>query len=368
MESVAVNPLFWKEKRVLLTGHTGFKGSWLSLWLQSMGAQVVGYALAPPTNPSLFVVTNAAEGMTSLVGDIRDFSSLSSAFLKYQPEIVIHMAAQPLVRYSYINPIETYSTNIMGTVHLLEASRLAGSVRAIVNVTSDKCYENHEWLWGYRENEPMGGHDPYSSSKGCAELITSAYRSSYFNPIDYANHGIALATARAGNVIGGGDWAEDRLIPDIMNAITHGNPVNIRNPHAIRPWQHVLEPLSGYLLLAERLYKEGPSYSEGWNFGPSDEDAKPVLWITERVTNMWGEGACWMLDKNIHPHEAHHLKLDCSKAKSRLDWYPRWHLEDALSAIVDWHRAYQHGKNMHDLTLHQIRTYTDSTQKYSSGV
>ena len=368
MESVAVSPLFWKGKRVFLTGHTGFKGSWLSLWLQSMGAQVVGYALAPPTNPSLFVVTNAAEGMTSLAGDIRDFSSLSSAFLKYQPEIVIHMAAQPLVRYSYVNPIETYSTNLMGTVHLLEASRLAGSVRAIVNVTSDKCYENHEWLWGYRENEPMGGHDPYSSSKGCAELITSAYRSSYFNPMDYANHGIALATARAGNVIGGGDWAEDRLIPDIMNALTHGNPVNIRNPDAIRPWQHVLEPLSGYLLLAERLYKEGTSYAEGWNFGPSDEDAKPVLWITERLIDMWGEGASWVLDEKSHPHEAHHLKLDCSKAKARLDWYPRWHLEDALSAIVDWHRAYQHGKNMHDLTLHQIRTYADSTQKYRSGV
>ena len=365
MESVAVSPLFWKGKRVFLTGHTGFKGSWLSLWLQSMGAQVVGYALAPPTNPSLFVVTNAAEGMTSLAGDIRDFSSLSSAFLKYQPEIVIHMAAQPLVRYSYVNPIETYSTNLMGTVHLLEASRLAGSVRAIVNVTSDKCYENHEWLWGYRENEPMGGHDPYSSSKGCAELITSAYRSSYFNPMDYANHGIALATARAGNVIGGGDWAEDRLIPDIMNALTHGNPVNIRNPRAIRPWQHVLEPLSGYLLLAERLYKEGTNYAEGWNFGPSDEDAKPVLWITERLIDMWGEGASWVLDEKSHPHEAHHLKLDCSKAKARLNWYPRWHLEDALSATVDWHRAYQHGKNMHDLTLHQIRTYTDSTQKYS---
>ena len=368
MESMAVNPLFWKGKCVFLTGHTGFKGSWLSLWLQSMGAQVVGYALAPPTNPSLFVVTNAAEGMTSLVGDIRDFSSLSSAFLEYQPEIVIHMAAQPLVRYSYINPIETYSTNVMGTVHLLEASRLAGSVRAIVNVTSDKCYENHEWLWGYRENEPMGGHDPYSSSKGCAELVSSAYRSSYFNPIDYANHGIALATARAGNVIGGGDWAEDRLIPDIMNALTHGNPVNIRNPRAIRPWQHVLEPLSGYLLLAERLYKEGTNYAEGWNFGPSDEDAKPVLWITERLIDMWGEGASWVLDEKSHPHEAHHLKLDCSKAKARLDWYPRWHLEDALSAIVDWHRAYQHGKNMHDLTLHQIRTYADSTQKYRSGV
>ena len=359
-----VDRSFWVGKVVLLTGHTGFKGSWLSLWLQSMGAQVVGYALPPPTDPSLFIAANVAEGMTSLVGDIRDFSALSSTFVKYQPEIVIHMAAQPLVRYSYINPIETYSTNVMGTVHLLEAARLTGSVRAIVNVTSDKCYENREWVWGYRENEPMGGYDPYSSSKGCAELVASAYRNSYFNPSNFAEHGVALASARAGNVIGGGDWAEDRLIPDIMHAIMQGKPVNIRNPHATRPWQHVLEPLSGYLLLAQKLYEEGAGYAEGWNFGPNDEDAKPVLWIAERLTGMWGEGASWMLDGSDHPHEAHYLKLDCSKAKARLDWYPKWHLEDTLSAIIDWHRAYRDGKNMRELTLHQISAYNDSSQKH----
>ena len=363
-----VDKSFWEGKVVLLTGHTGFKGSWLSLWLQSMGAKVVGYALAPPTSPSLFKIANVDEGIASLTGDIRDLEHLRSVFAKYNPEIVFHMAAQPLVRYSYINPVETYSTNVMGTVNLLESVRGTDSVKAVVNVTSDKCYENREWMWAYRENEQMGGYDPYSSSKGCAELITSAYRNSYFHPEKYKEHGVALASARAGNVIGGGDWADDRLIPDIMRSILESQPVAVRNPHAIRPWQHVLEPLSGYLLLAQKLYDEGSTYAEGWNFGPSDEDAKPVLWITERLIDMWGEGACWTLDKNIHPHEAHHLKLDCSKAKARLDWYPRWHLEDALSAIVDWHRAYQHGKNMHDLTLHQIRTYADSTQKYRSGV
>ncbi|MGZ5007078.1 MAG: CDP-glucose 4,6-dehydratase, partial [Methylobacter sp.] len=246
-----VEPSFWAGKTVLLTGHTGFKGSWLSLWLQDMGANVIGYALAAPTNPSLFEAANVAEGMVSIEADIRDFAELSSVFEQYQPEIVIHMAAQPLVRYSYANPIETYSTNVMGTVHLLEAARQTGSVRAIVNVTSDKCYENREWAWGYRENEAMGGYDPYSNSKGCAELVASAYRSSYFNSHNFAEHQVALASARAGNVIGGGDWAEDRLIPDIMRAIMQGKPVHIRNPHAIRPWQHVLEPLSGYLLLAQ---------------------------------------------------------------------------------------------------------------------
>lgn len=363
-----VDKSFWEGKVVLLTGHTGFKGSWLSLWLQSMGAKVVGYALAPLTNPSLFEIANVDEGIASLTGDIRDLEHLRSVFAKYNPEIVFHMAAQPLVRYSYINPVETYSTNVMGTVNLLESVRSTDSVKAVVIVTSDKCYENREWMWAYRENEQMGGYDPYSSSKGCAELITSAYRNSYFHPEKYKEHGVALASARAGNVIGGGDWADDRLIPDIMRSILESRPVAVRNPHAIRPWQHVLEPLSGYLLLAQKLYDEGSTYAEGWNFGPSDEDAKPVLWITERLIDMWGEGASWVLDEKSHPHEAHHLKLDCSKAKARLDWYPRWHLEDALSAIVDWHRAYQHGKNMHDLTLHQIRTYADSTQKYRSGV
>lgn len=355
-----VEPSFWADKIVLLTGHTGFKGSWLSLWMQAMGAKVIGYALAAPTNPSLFDAANVAEGMVSIESDIRDFAALSAVFEKYQPEIVIHMAAQPLVRYSYANPIETYSTNVMGTVHVLEAARRTSSVRAIVNVTSDKCYENREWAWGYRENEAMGGYDPYSNSKGCAELVASAYRSSYFNPGNFAYHGVALASARAGNVIGGGDWADDRLIPDIMRAITQGKPVNIRNPHAIRPWQHVLEPLSGYLLLAQKLYQEGAAYAEGWNFGPNNDDAKPVQWIVESLTRSWGEDASWVLDKGDHPHEAHYLKLDCSKAKAQLDWQPRWRLEDALAAIIDWHRAYRDGKDMHELTLRQIRAYDNS--------
>lgn len=352
-----VDKSFWEGKVVLLTGHTGFKGSWLSLWLQSMGAKVIGYSLAPPTNPSLFVAAHIAEGMTSIVGDVRDYSALSSAIEKYKPEIVIHMAAQALVRYSYVNPIETYSTNVMGTVHLLEAARLTSSVRAIINVTSDKCYENREWVWGYRENEPMGGFDPYSNSKGCAELVTAAYRNSYFHPEKYTEHGVAIASGRAGNVIGGGDWAEDRLIPDIMRAIVNGRPVNIRNPHAIRPWQHVLEPLSGYLILAQKLYEEGASYAEGWNFGPSDEDAKPVQCIVEKLTKAWGQGASWMLDESNHPHEANYLKLDCSKAKARLNWLPRWRLEEALGAIVDWHQAHQAGKNMREVTLQQIAMY-----------
>jgi len=342
---------------VLLTGHTGFKGSWLSLWLQSMGAKVIGYALAPPTDPSLFVAANVAEGMISHEGDIRDFAALAAAFEKHRPEIVIHMAAQALVRYSYANPIETYSTNVMGTVHLLEAARLTDSVRAIVNVTSDKCYENREWIWGYRENEPMGGYDPYSNSKGCAELVASAYRASFFNPNDFAKHGVALASARAGNVIGGGDWAEDRLIPDIMRAITQNKPVNIRNPHAIRPWQHVLEPLSGYLLLAQKLYEEGAGYAEGWNFGPNDEDAKPVQWIVDKLTKTWGEGASWVLDGGDHPHEAHYLKLDCSKAKARLDWHPHWNLPTTLDNIIRWNKQWIAGENMQKASLQQIADY-----------
>jgi len=354
-----VNTAFWKGRRVLLTGHTGFKGSWLSLWLQSMGAQVTGYALDAPTNPSLFEVAEVAKGMTSIVGDIRDLEHMRKVFGDCKPEIVIHMAAQALVRYSYVEPVETYSTNVMGTVNLLEAARSTKSVKAVVNVTSDKCYENREWVWGYRENEAMGGFDPYSSSKGCAELVSAAYRNSYFHPDKYQTHGVALASGRAGNVIGGGDWAEDRLIPDIVRAIAQGKPVNIRNPHAIRPWQHVLEPLSGYLVLAQKLFEEGTSYAEGWNFGPNDEDAKPVEWIVDKLTRTWGEGASWVLDGGNHPHEAHYLKLDCSKAKTLLDWHPRWHLEDALGAIIEWQRAYRDGKDMHELTLRQINAYNN---------
>jgi len=353
-----MNGEFWRGKRVLLTGHTGFKGSWLSLWLQSMDAQVVGYALAPPTEPSLFEVAGVGAGMTSVIGDIRDLEHLRAVFAEHKPEIVIHMAAQPLVRYSYAEPVETYSTNVMGTVNLLEAVRGTPGVKAVVNVTTDKCYENREWAWGYRENEAMGGYDPYSSSKGCAELVTAAYRNSFFNSATFnVKHSTAIASARAGNVIGGGDWAEDRLIPDIMRAITQGRSVTIRNPHAIRPWQHVLEPLSGYLKLAQKLYEEGAAYAEGWNFGPNDEDAKPVQWIVEQLTQSWGEGASWLLDGGEHPHEAHYLKLDCSKAKSRLDWHPRWHLDEALKRIVDWQKQYLYGRDMRAVTIEQIDLY-----------
>jgi CDP-glucose 4,6-dehydratase len=360
MEGMVVNSAFWKDKRVLLTGHTGFKGSWLSLWLQSMGSQVIGYALAPPTNPSLFEVAEVGSGMTSIIGDIRELKQLQAVFGAHQPEIVIHMAAQALVRHSYIEPVETYSTNVMGTVNVLEAVRHTPSVRAVVNVTSDKCYENREWAWGYRENEAMGGYDPYSNSKGCAELVTAAYRNSYFHPEKYAEHGVAVGSGRAGNVIGGGDWADDRLIPDILRAITEGKPVNIRNPHAVRPWQHVLEPLSGYLLLAQKLHEQGAVYAEGWNFGPRAEDAKPVQWIVENLTTAWGDGASWLLDGGDHPHEAHYLKLDCSKANGQLHWHPRWRLEQALGAIIEWHRAYRDHQDMRETTIRQIDAYNAS--------
>jgi len=354
---MVVNHEFWKNKRVLLTGHTGFKGSWLSLWLQSMGANVVGYALAPSTKPNLFEVANVSKDMTNIVGDIRDLAGLSTVFSEHKPEIVFHMAAQALVRQSYIDPVETYSTNVMGTVNLLEAVRNTPSVKAVVNVTSDKCYENREWVWGYRENEAMGGYDPYSNSKGCSELITATYRSSYFHSDKYEIHGVALASARAGNVIGGGDWAYDRLIPDVVRAITLSNPVNIRNPLAVRPWQHVLEPLSGYLLLAENLYQHGSAYAEGWNFGPNDDDAKPVQWIVERFAKDWGEGASWSLDNGNHPHEAHYLKLDCSKAKALLNWQPRWRLGEAIDKICVWHKAHQANADMQALCLAQIKQY-----------
>jgi CDP-glucose 4,6-dehydratase len=346
---------FFQGKKVFVTGHTGFKGSWLCMWLQQLGAQVTGYALSPPTQPSLFEVAHVAQGMESIIGDIRDGAALAKAMRVAASDIVIHMAAQPLVRRSYVDPVETYSTNVMGTVHLLEAVRQTPSVRAVVNVTSDKCYENKEWVWGYRENEPMGGFDPYSNSKGCAELVTAAYRNSFFQS-STINHqpSVAVATARAGNVIGGGDWAEDRLIPDILKAISENRPVVIRNPHAIRPWQHVLEPLSGYLQLAQKLYEDGVAYAEGWNFGPNDEDAKPVQWIVERLTQQWGDGASWQLDQGDHPHEAHYLKLDCSKARMRLDWQPKWDLAHTLEMIVAWHHAYLAQEDMRKVTLEQI--------------
>lgn len=352
-----MNPDFWRGKRVFLTGHTGFKGSWLSLWLQQLGAQVTGYALAPPTQPNLFDSVQVGQGMTSVIGDIRDGAALTAALRTADPSVVIHMAAQPLVRRSYADPVETYSTNVMGTVHLLEAVRQVSSVRAVVNVTTDKCYENKEWAWGYRENEPMGGFDPYSNSKGCAELVTSAYRNSFFSDSASTGHAVALASARAGNVIGGGDWAADRLIPDILQAFAQGKPALIRNPHAVRPWQHVLEPLRGYLTLAERLHTDGQAFAEAFNFGPHSDDAKPVAWIAQRMVEQWQNGAAWQQDGGVHPHEAHYLKLDISKAGQRLGWQPCLRLEQALQLTVDWARCRLQGDDLRAFTLTQIQTY-----------
>lgn len=351
---------FWRGKRVFMTGHTGFKGSWLTLWLHALGAEVTGFALPPNTDPNLFSLARVAHGIESLTGDIRDREHLLQALTASAPEIVIHMAAQPLVRESYVRPVETFDTNVMGTVHLLDAVRRVSGVKSVVVVTTDKCYENREWEWGYRENEAMGGYDPYSSSKGCAELITAAYRTSFFNPKAFAQHGVAVASARAGNVIGGGDWAMDRLVPDIMRAISRGDMVEIRNPHAIRPWQHVLEPLSGYLALAQALYSSGAHFADAWNFGPHDSDAQPVQFVVERLTSQWGEDARWRLDGRAHPHEATYLKLDCSKARARLGWRPRWNLERTLDQIVAWYKAAAHQADMRAATLAQIDEYTHS--------
>lgn len=348
---------FWNGKRVLVTGHTGFKGSWLTLWLQSMGADICGLALAPSTTPDLYTLANVGKGIRSIEGDIRNYKTVEAAFDDFKPEIVLHLAAQPLVRLSYADPIMTYATNVMGTVHVLEAARHCGTTKVIVNVTTDKCYENKEWLWGYREDEPMGGHDPYSSSKGASELVTSAYRRSFFDV-----KGIALASARAGNVIGGGDWSQDRLVPDILRAFERNESVVIRNPLATRPWQHVLEPLSGYLLLAERLFTDGRAFAEGWNFGPADDDARPVQWIVEHMIQKWGDNAHWQFDQGHHPHEANYLKLDISKSKARLKWKPRWSLSTALDNIVDWHHAYLSNSDMRTVCLEQIKNFQKSSQ------
>ncbi|MBN6046137.1 CDP-glucose 4,6-dehydratase [Citrobacter sp. ku-bf4] len=358
-----IDASFWKNKRVFITGHTGFKGSWLTLWLESMGAVLKGYSLNPPTEPSLFDIAHIDDIIQSTIGDIRDFDKLYNAIYEFKPEIVFHMAAQPLVRLSYDEPIETYSTNVMGTVHLLEAVKRVGGVKAVVNITSDKCYENREWVWGYREDEAMGGYDPYSNSKGCAELVASAYRNSFFNKNNYISHGVGLASVRAGNVIGGGDWAKDRLIPDILSSFEKQQTVIIRNPHAIRPWQHVLEPLSGYILIAQQLYNKGPEFAEGWNFGPGEDDAKPVQFIVETMVKIWGEGAAWQLDGDEHPHEAHYLKLDCSKARMRLNWQPRWNLVETLNRIVKWHKSWTAGANMFELTRSEISDYMKTPLK-----
>lgn len=348
-----VNPEFWRGKKVYLTGHTGFKGSWLSIWLSFMGAKVKGYSLPPNTSPSLFEEANVSNIIDSEIGDIRNLDSLSKSMIDFNPDILIHMAAQPLVRYSYKEPVETYSTNVMGTVHVLEAARACDNLKAIVSVTTDKCYENKEWPWGYRENEPMGGNDPYSSSKGCAELVTAAYRKSFFSQDGLAN----LGSARAGNVIGGGDWAEDRLIPDILKAFEKEQSVIIRNPDSTRPWQHVLEPLSGYLVLAEALYVGGNQVDDAWNFGPDDEDCRPVNWILDKMVEKWDGKASWKLDNNSNPHEAGFLKLDCSKAKTVLKWKPTWNLENTLKSIVKWHHDWLGGSNAKELCLNEIKEF-----------
>lgn len=349
---------FWKGKRVFVTGHSGFKGAWLVLWLHQLGATVKGFSLQPPTSPSLFEALNIPDLIESECGDIRDAQAISASMREFNPDILIHMAAQSLVRLSYTDPVTTYSTNVMGTVHVLEAARQCSNLRAIVNVTTDKCYENREWEWGYRETEPMGGHDPYSNSKGCAELVTSAYRNSFFN----TPTGPALASARAGNVIGGGDWAKDRLVPDILKAFSEKLPVVVRNPLATRPWQHVLEPLSGYLVLAQALYQSGQPFAEGWNFGPRDEDARPVEWILNNLITHWGPDAHWQLDENPQPHEAKYLKLDISKAKARLNWSPTWKLEYTLEKIVAWHRAWLANEDIYAHSLAEINHYMASMQ------
>jgi len=352
---------FWKSRKVFLTGHTGFKGSWLSLWLLSMGAEVCGYALEPSTTPNLYNALGLDAHLQSVIADVRNLDALESAMRAFQPEVVIHMAAQPLVRYSYENPVETYEVNVLGTVHLLEAVRRTPSVRAVVCVTSDKCYENREWPWPYREDEAMGGHDPYSSSKGCAELVTAAYRRSFFHADSSAAH-TAIASARAGNVIGGGDWASDRLVPDIIRAFTASEPVIVRNPDAVRPWQHVLEPLAGYLTLAEHLFREGAKFEGGWNFGPSDDDAQPVCHLVSEMSRLWGSGASWQIVSQENVHEAHLLRLDSSKARAALHWRPRWTLDQALANTVNWYREFYQNPRpaaaaTREFTLRQIEAY-----------
>jgi CDP-glucose 4,6-dehydratase len=356
-----VDKEFWQGKKVLLTGHTGFKGAWLSLWLRLLGARIIGYSLAPPTTPSLFEVARLRDLLTHIERDIRDLAHLQEVVQTHSPEIVIHLAAQALVRRSYQEPVETYATNILGTVHLLEAVRRVGGVRAIIIVTSDKCYDNREWVWAYREIDPLGGLDPYASSKGCAELITAAYRHSFFQGRP-GQPEVALASVRAGNVIGGGDWAEDRLIPDIIKAFAQATPVIIRYPHAQRPWQHVLEALGGYLLLAEKLYGQGAEYAGAWNFGPAAGDARPVAQVVDLMANLWGSGAAWELAQEPQPPETQFLRLDSSKARSQLGWKPKLNLDQALALTVAWYQQFQKDPaTIREFTESQITFYANLT-------
>jgi CDP-glucose 4,6-dehydratase len=351
-----MNAAFWKGRRVFLTGHTGFKGSWLSLWLQDLGASLTGYSLPPPTQPSLFEIAFVRDGMRSITGEILDFEHLRGALRDSRPEIVFHLAAQSLVRASYADPVRTYAVNVLGTAHLLEAVREIPSVQAVVVVTSDKCYQNRSFARPYREEDSLGGNDPYSSSKACAELVTAAYRQSFFALGTQANLGVA--SARAGNVIGGGDWARDRLIPDAIRAALANNALLVRNPHAVRPWQHVLDPLAGYLTVAERLCENPRRFSEAWNFGPDAANNSPsVISILERLQTLWGPGLSWRSDNGAHPPEAHSLHLDSAKARAALGWLPLWNLDTALEATVRWYKAYEANRHIRAVTIDQIRAY-----------
>lgn len=364
-----INRSFWKNKKVFITGHTGFKGSWLTLWLYALGADVTGYALHPPTCPNLFELCRMDSLVSTYYADIRDKEQLSAAIHQTNPDIVIHMAAQPLVRASYLRPVETYEINVMGTIHLLDAIRELifhkknSKIKAILNVTTDKCYENKEWPWGYRENDVLGGLDPYSNSKACSEMVTSAYVHSFFNPNEYAQHGVAIATARAGNVIGGGDWAEDRLVPDFIRTILSKGTISIRYPYAIRPWQHVLDPLSGYLLLIQHLYEKGADYAGGWNFGPNNDQVRSVEWMAQTICKKWGDQVSYEIDQGKHPHEAQFLKLDCSKAQAQLGWYPKWNVEQAIDKIIEWTKAYQTNQNVRMIGFKQIMEYEKLSHK-----
>lgn len=359
MEMLGIDASFWKERRVLITGHTGFKGSWLCLLLQHLGARISGYALAPPTQPSLFELSNLASSCTHVIGDVRDYDHLLQAISEDAPEIVFHLAAQPLVRESYRDPLTTMATNIMGTAHILEAARRTPTVRAVIVVTTDKCYENREWLWPYRENDALGGHDPYSASKACAELVTAAWRASF------PRESLAVATARAGNVIGGGDWAADRLVPDALHSWENCMSLEVRNPHAIRPWQHVLEPLHGYLLLAQQLHRQ--EAAEAWNFGPNEDDMIPVGALLERLAQYWGPTAHWQASRDDQPHEASLLRLDSTKAKMRLGWRPLWELETAIMRTVDWHRAHRDGEDMRARSLADIASFLSAAANAQEG-
>ncbi|QYN03168.1 CDP-glucose 4,6-dehydratase [Pseudomonas protegens] len=358
MEAMGLSPAFWQGKRVLLTGHTGFKGSWLALWLQSLGAEVTGFALAPSTTPSLFELARVAEGLNDKRGDLRDLGALLELIAQTQPEVVLHLAAQPLVREGYRDPLGTYSSNVMGTLNLLEAIRQTGGVRACVLVTTDKVYANQEWLWPYRENEALGGHDPYSSSKACCELLAQSYAASFFAPERYAEHGLALATARAGNVLGGGDFAPERLIPDVLRAWSAGEPVTLRYPQAVRPWQHALEPLAGYLQLAACLYEQGPAFNGAWNFGPGEADMCSVGEVVELLAHRWPESPGLRVEPS-DLHEAGLLRLDSSRARQHLAWQPRWSLRQCLEHTLDWHLAWRAGEDMRAISLDQLNIYKE---------